>query len=59
MSTREAIIKTVLEISERRGETLRQLREALTQGDDKKALPLARQLCGLDDERDDKKGGKQ
>jgi hypothetical protein len=38
-----------LEIAQRRADTLRELREALVSNDEKKALSLARKVCGLDD----------
>jgi hypothetical protein len=46
-----SLIDTALEIAARRRETLARLREALKAGDDAKALRLAAELCGLDDEQ--------
>lgn len=45
------IIDAALEISERRRNILAQMREALKQGDEGKALTLAKKLCGVDDEQ--------
>ena len=45
------LIDAALEISRERREILMKLREALDSGDESRALGLARQLCGLDDEK--------
>ena len=43
----DGIARAALEIAAKRQELLTQLRAALVRHDDKQALQLARQLCGL------------
>lgn len=43
------IFEAALEISRLRGELLHRLRDALLANDDKEAISLARQYCGLED----------
>lgn len=43
------VVDRAIEISRRRADTLRQLREALLSNDDAAALSLARKVCGLDE----------
>jgi hypothetical protein len=43
-------LDAALEISARRAQSLRQLREALESNDDALALSIARKVCGLNDQ---------
>lgn len=45
-----SLVEVAIQISAKRMGVLVKLREALKRGDDKNALALARQLCGLYDE---------
>lgn len=45
-----SVVEVAIQISAKRMRVLVRLREALKRGDDKDALALARQLCGLYDE---------
>ena len=48
------IVDAILEVGRQRVALLGQLRSALESGDDSKALNLARQLCGLENEESDR-----
>lgn len=43
------LIEVALEISRRRADTLRQMREACERGDKEEVMRLSRQLVGLDE----------
>jgi hypothetical protein len=45
------LIAAALEISAKRAQTLRCMKSALERGDDFKALQMARELCGLENEQ--------
>jgi hypothetical protein len=45
------VFRAALEISERRAQTLAQLKEAREQGDTERVLILVDELCGIDDEQ--------
>lgn len=47
------VFEAALEISRRRGETLRRLREALLADNTDEVLALARQHCGIEDKKTD------
>jgi hypothetical protein len=46
------VVDAALEIARKRGETLARLRKALEQGNGTDALQLARELCGLNNEKE-------
>lgn len=46
------LVERALEISAKRRETLERLRAALEQSDDIKALQIARELCGVTNEKE-------
>lgn len=52
MSTADfnSLVQAASEIAAERAQQIGKLRDALNEGDDKKALALARELCGLYDE---------
>jgi hypothetical protein len=50
-SSLNGLIDAALEISERRRETIGQLRDALEHGREREALELAQQLCGINYEQ--------
>ena len=45
------LLEAALEISKRRADVMRQMREALLRGDEAEALVYARVLCGLEPEK--------
>lgn len=53
MSQHEPIgcLEAALQIAQRRAVQLEQLREALVREDNEQALTIAKQLCGLNDEK--------
>jgi len=46
----DGLVRAASEIASGRTRTMTKLRDALKTGDDKKALALARELCGMYDE---------
>jgi hypothetical protein len=54
MSTFCGVVDAILEVGRQRKEILSQMKAALQSGQEKVVVDLARQLCGLNDEKSDR-----
>jgi hypothetical protein len=51
ISGNSGVVSIALEISERRRDTLRQMKAALEKGEHDKVIEHAKELCGIEDEQ--------